>query len=54
MKILYQSLKNGEYVRVIEGVSMVTWASNGDPRVHKRDGSSYNLELDQYKILSIS
>lgn len=54
MKILYQSTKNGEWVRVIEGVSMITWRSNGDPEIHKRDGSKFTLELDAYKMLSIS
>ncbi len=54
MKILYHSVKNEDYVRVIEGVSMVTWRSDGCPRVHKRDGSSFELELELYKILSIS
>ena len=54
MKILYQSVRNGDWMRVIDGVSMITWHANGNPEIHKRDGSKFTLELDQYKVISVS
>lgn len=54
MKVLIQFVKNPEVMKVYDGVSMVTWRPDGRPVIHNRDKSVFTLELDTYKVVSIS
>lgn len=54
MKVLTQYVKNGEIMKVFDGVSMVTWRSDGRPELHLRSGAKFTLETGLYRIISVS
>lgn len=54
MKVMIQGLKNGDYVKVWDNVTAVTYRSDGRPEIHRRGGSSFVIEPDAYKIISIT
>lgn len=54
MKILIQSVKNPEYMKVWDNVTAVTFRSNGDPEIHRRGGSAFVVEPNVWKLVTIT